>query len=392
MRNINYFNPTILHYGWGRVSEVGKVVAKYGKKCLMVTGSGASLETLREKVTMLCQEAGIEVIRYNGVKANPTTDMINEGTKIALDNNVDVVLGLGGGSPIDAAKAIAVGATHEGEAWDYRIDPFGKNKSKPIEDKLLPVITLTTTAGTGTEVTLVSVITNSAENLKYALAGPLLYPKESIVDPELTLTVPPHITASTGFDAFCHNFESLLNKNASPYTDIHALEGIRLVIKYLSIAIKDGSNREAREALSWANTLGGYSITNAGTTLPHGIGMAIGGNAPHIAHGEALAIMYPEINRWTWKHAVSQYATVGRMLNPDLKQESDERAAESACDEMDKFQKDIGMWMNLKDKGVSENILNDISKDNFQLPDYTVHPIVPTTDDVMDLLKKNYDR
>lgn len=202
---------------------------------------------------------------------------------------------------------------------------------------------MTTTAGTGTEVTLVSVITNSAENLKYALANRLLYPRVSIVDPELTLTVPPHITASTSFDAFCHNFESLLNKNASPYTDMHALEGIRLVIKYLPMAVKDGSNREAREALSWVNTLGGYSLTNAGTTLPHGIGMAIGGNQPHIAHGEALAIMYPEINRWTWKYAIPQYAKVGRMFNPDLKKESDERAAESACNEMDKFLKDIGL-------------------------------------------------
>lgn len=290
------------------------------------------------------------------------------------------------------AKAINVGATHEGEAWDYRIDPFGKNKSKQIEDKLLPLITLTTTAGTGTEVTAVSVITNSAENLKYALADHHLYPKISIVDPELTLTLPPHITASTGFDVFCHCFESLLNKNASSYTDMQALKGISLVIKYLPIVLKEGSNKEAREALSWANTLGGYSIANAGTTLPHGIGMAIGGNAPHIAHGEALAIMYPEINRWTWKHAISQYATVGRMFNPKLENVPDEIAAESACDEIDKFLKDIGMWMNLKSKGVSEKALESILEDTFKLPDYTVHPKVPTRNDVKELLKINYDR
>ena len=392
MRDINYYNPTDIRFGWGRISEVGEVVAKYGKKYLMVTGSGSSLESLREKVTMLCQEAGIEVIRYNGVKANPTTDMVNEGTKVAINNNVDAVLGVGGGSPIDTAKAIAVGATHEGEAWDYRVDPFGKNKSKPIEDKLLPIITVTTTAGTGTEVTLVSVITNSAENLKYALADRLLYPNVSIVDPELTLTVPPHITASTGFDAFCHSFESFTNVNANDYTDLHALKSIKLVIKYLPIAIKDGSNREAREALSWANTLGGYSITNAGTTLPHGIGMAIGGNAPYISHGEALAIMYPEINRWTWKHAISQYATVGRMFNPDLKKESDERAAESACDEMDKFLKEIGLWICFKDKNVAESDLKAIADDTLELPDYMVHPRVGKYEDFFELIKKSYSR
>ena len=392
LRYINYYNPTNLIFGWGRLKEIGEVVAKYGTKCLMVTGKSSSLEPLRKKITKLCKEESVEIKIYNGVKANPTTDMVNEGTKIALDNNIDVVLGVGGGSPIDTAKAIAVGATHDGEAWDYRVDPFGENKSKPIEDKLLPIITLTTTAGTGTEVTLVSVITNSAENLKYALADRLLYPKVSIVDPELTLTVPPHITASTGFDAFCHSFESTININANDYIDSHALESIKLVIKYLPIAIKDGSNKEAREALSWANTLGGYSITNAGTTLAHGIGMAIGGNAPHISHGEALAIMYPEINRWTWKHAISQYATVGRLFNPDLEKESDEVAAEKACDEMNKFIKEIGMWMSFEDKNVPESKLKAFADDTLKLPDYSVHPRVGTLEDFYNLIKKSYRR
>ncbi|MCG3221078.1 MAG: iron-containing alcohol dehydrogenase, partial [Candidatus Heimdallarchaeota archaeon] len=164
------------------------------------------------------------------------------------------------------------------------------------------------------------------------------------------------------------------------------------LIKYLPKAIKDGANREAREALSWANTLGGYSINAAGVTLPHGIGMAIGGNAPHIAHGETLAIMYPAINRWTWKHAIPKYAKVGRMFNPALKEETDKVAAEKACEEMEKFLKEIGLWMSLKDKNVSEETLKDIVKDTFTLPDHTVHPIVPTADDVMDLLKMSYER
>lgn len=392
MRNINYYNPTDIKFGWGRVKETGVVVSKYGKKCLMVADSGSSLEPIREKIVKICQDAGIDVIRYNGVKPNPTTDMVNEGTKLAIENNVDVILGVGGGSPIDTAKAIAVGATHEGEAWDYRVDPFGENKSKPIEDKLLPVITITTTAGTGTEVIFISVITNKNEKLKYALADKYLYPKASIIDPELTLTVPPHVTASTGFDAFCHCFESTINKYANDYTDSHAWEGIRLVIKYLPIAIKDGSNKEARVALSWANTLGGYSNANAGTTLPHGIGMAIGGNAPHIAHGEALAIMYPEINRWTWKHSIPQYATVGRMFNPDLNDTSDENAAESACDEMDKFLKEIGMWICFKDKNVPESDLKAIADDTLKLPDYLVHPRVGNHDDFYELIKKSYNR
>jgi alcohol dehydrogenase class IV len=314
--------------------------------------------------------------------------MVNDGTEIAKKNDVDVILGVGGGSPIDVAKAISVGVTHDGEAWDYRIID-----GKPIEDKLLPIIAVTTTAGTGTEVTPVSVITNPAIHLKYALADKLLCPNVAIIDPELTKTMPAHITAATGWDAFCHSFESYTSHtSACDFVDMHALEGMSLVINYLPIAMKDGQNRQAREALHWANTLGGLSISNAGVTLPHGIGMAIGGNASHIHHGEALALVYPEINRWTWKYKIKKYADVGRLFNPTLKDEPDKVAAEKACDEMDNFLREIGMWMSFKDKNVPKSALNDIGKDTFKLPDYENHAKVATADDVMDLLKKSYDR
>ena len=388
MKRFNYYNSTDIRFGWGRAEETGEIISEYGKKCLMVTGSGNSLEPIRDKIANLCQEKGINVIRYNGVSTNPTTDMVNAGTEIAKNNDVDIILGVGGGSPIDVAKAISVGVTHDGEAWDYRIID-----GKPIEDKLLPIIAVTTTAGTGTEVTPVSVITNPAIHLKYALADKLLYPNVAIIDPELTITVPAHITAATGWDAFCHSFESYTSHtSACDYVDMHALESMRLVINYLPIAMKDGQNRQAREALHWANTLGGLSISNAGVTLPHGMGMAIGGNASHIHHGEALALVYPEINRWTWKYKIKKYANVGRLFNPALKDKPDKVAAEKACDEMDNFLREIGMWMSFKDKNVPKSTLNDIGKDTFKLPDYKNHAKVATADDVMDLLKKSYDR
>ena len=389
MRNINYYSPSRILFGWGRISEVGDIVANFGKRCLMVTvKTFPALEPVFEKIKKLCSEAGVEVFHFEGVQPNPTTDNVNAGVKMGMKNKVDVVLGVGGGSSIDAAKCISVGLTHEGEAWDYRVID-----GKPIEDILLPIIAVSTTAGTGAEVTAAAVVSKTDIHLKYALYDTLLCPTVGIVDPELTLTLPPHITASTGWDAFCHSFEAYThNANSSDYVDMHTLEGIRLIIKYLPIAIKDGQNREAREALHWANTLGGLANLNSGVTLPHGMGMAIGGSAPHIAHGEALAIMYPAINRWTWKKSIKEYATVGRLFNSDLKEVSDEVAAEKGCDEMDKFLKEIGMWMSFKNKNVSENTLKDISIDTFKLPDYTNHAIVPKSDDVMDLLKKSYDR
>ncbi len=393
MRKIEYHNPSIIRCNWGGISEVGSVVANYGKKCLMVTVKPfPALEPLFEKIKKLCKEAGVEIYHFDGVVPNPTTDCIDAGTKMGEENQVDVILGVGGGSSMDAAKCISVGITHEGNAWDYRVDPFGKNKSKPVEDKLLPIVAVTTTAGTGAEVTAAAVLTKTDAHLKYALWDRLLCPTVAIVDPQLTITMPTHVTASTGWDSFCHSFESYIGKGASDYSEMHSLKGIELVIKYLPTALKEPTNREAREGMSWANTLGGLAITTAGVTLPHGMGMAIGGTAPYVTHGEALAILYPEINRWTWKHAIPQYAVIGRMFNPALKNESDEVAAEKACDEMDKFLKKIGMWMSFKDKNVPEDLLDQIAQDNFELPDYLNHPIEVNLEKTKELLRKSYSR
>ncbi|MHA1729377.1 MAG: iron-containing alcohol dehydrogenase [Promethearchaeota archaeon] len=387
MKNFVYYQPTNIIFGWGLVNVIGKVIANLGKKCLLVTVKPfPALEPVFEKIKELCKNENVEIFHFDGVIPNPTTDCVNLGTTMAEENQIDVVLGVGGGSSIDVGKAISVGVTHEGEAWDYSV------YQKPIEDKLLPIVAVTTTAGTGSEVTPVSVITNPYIPFKSALFSKLLCPKISIVDPELTVTLPPHITASTGFDAFAHSFESTLHVSSGEYTDMIALKSMELIIKYLPTAIKDGSNREAREAVSWANTLGGLAIANAGTTLPHGIGMAIGGNAPYVMHGEALAIMYPEINRFTWNSAITQYASVGRLFNQDLKNLPDEEAAEKSVDEMDKFLKKIGMWMSFKDKDVPESKLEDIIESSFKLGDYQAHPKVANKEEMTELIKKSYSR
>jgi alcohol dehydrogenase len=388
MREFNFYNPTRIRFGWGRVDEIGNVVKRNGKKCLLVTVKPSStLKPLFEKVIKLCEEEGVEVIHFDGVIPNPTDQCVNLGSKLATDNEVDIILGVGGGSSIDTAKGIAVGATHKEDVWNYRLG------QKRIESaKVLPIIAVPTTAGTGAEVTNMAVIENSEEHFKSALADWSLNPKISVVDPELTSTVPPHITASTGFDAFSHSFEPFINRDASDFIDLYALDSLKKIIKYLPIATKDRLNREAREALSFAATLGGLCISNIGTTLPHGIGMAIGGHIPDIIHGESLAMVYPEINRWTWKQAIEKYALVARLFNPKLEGEPDESAAEKCCDEINSFLKDIGLWMSLKDKFVPKDKLEDITRDALKLRNYTLHPKVASFEDVNNILKRSYSR
>ena len=388
MRNFNYYQPTEIRFGCGRVSEASEVVAKFGKRCLLVTVPVfAAIEPAVEEVKASLTKAGVEVAHFDGVVPNPTTESITAGTKIAKAHKANVVLGLGGGSSMDSAKAIAVEASHKGTCWDY----LWFSETQPTQ-KTLPVIAITTTSGTGSQVTQVAVVTNTEKRDKSAIYNPIVYPRVSIVDPELMLTVPEHVTASTGFDVFCHAFETYIHPNASPYTDMMAKEAIQVVVKYLPVVVKDGANLEARTAMAWADTLAGLCIANAGVTLPHGMGMAIGGMYPHVMHGEALAVTYPDFMRYTHPSAIERFATVARIFNSALESESDETAAEKSCEELDKFLKEIGMWLTLDGLKVPENELPQLAKHCLVLPDYKNNPKVATLEDVGELLKLSFRR
>ncbi|UCF44170.1 MAG: iron-containing alcohol dehydrogenase [Planctomycetota bacterium] len=388
MKNFNYYQPTEIRFGCGRLGEVGEVVAKFGKRCLLATVPAfAALEPVFDKVKASLAEAGVEVAHFDGVVPNPTTESITAGAKAAKAHKADVVLGLGGGSSMDSAKAIAVEASHKGTCWDY----LWFSETQPTA-KTLPIIAVTTTSGTGSQVTQVAVVTNTEKRDKSAIYNPIVYPRVSIVDPELMLTVPEHVTASTGFDVLCHAFETYIHPNVSPYTDIIAEEAMRLVVKYLPVVVKDGANIEARTAMAWADTLAGLCIANAGVTLPHGMGMAIGGMYPHVMHGEALAVTYPEFMRYTHTSAIKQFATLGRIFNSALESESDEASAEKSCEEMDKFLKEIGMWLTLDGLKVPEDELPQLAEQCLVLPDYKSNPKVASLEDVGEILKSSYKR
>jgi alcohol dehydrogenase class IV len=287
---------------------------------------------------------------------------------------------------MDSAKAIAVEATHEGSCWDYL---FFKT---PPTEKTLPVVAVTTTSGTGSQVTQVAVVTNTAERCKSALYNSLIYPRAAIVDPELMVSLPPYMTACTGWDAFTHAFESYLHVGGSPYTDTLALEAITLIASCLPAAVKDGKDLEARGAMAWADTLAGLCIANAGVTLPHGIGMAISGLQPHIAHGEALAVTYPAFTRYTYPTAVERFATVGRILDPSLANEPDESAAKASCAAIDAFLKEIGLWLCFECLKFPKTELRELAKASMVLPDYKNNPRVATEAEILSILEESYQR
>jgi alcohol dehydrogenase class IV len=333
----------------------------------------------------LLTEAKIPFAHFDGVIPNPTCDVVSAGARMARDFKADIVLGVGGGSSMDTAKAIAVEATHPGRAWDYLFF----RESQPT-GKTLPIVAVTTTSGTGSHVTQVAVITNPEEKNKSALFHPLLYPRTSIVDPELMRSVPGRVTATTGFDVFAHAFESFINPNGSPYTDLMALEALAIVARHLPSAVKDGTDLEAREQMAWADTLAGLCIANSGVTLPHGIGMAIGGLYPHVAHGEALAVVYPAILRYSFRAAPAKFAAVGRILDKRIAAETGLKAAEKSCAAIERFMKKIGMDLRLRDLHVPEDELAALAIQSLVLPDYRNHPKVATLDEVARILGESH--
>ena len=387
MKSFTYFQPTEIRFGRGRLDDVGQKVAEYGKRCLIVTvPSFSTLEPVLMRVESSLQEAGLTWTHFDGVVPNPTTDCVTAGANIAKEFHADVILGVGGGSSMDTAKAIAVEATHPGTAWDYLFFKI------PPTEKTLPVIAVSTTSGTGSQVTQVAVMTETKTKTKSAIFNTVIYPKVAIVDPDLMETVPAHITASTGFDAFCHAFESYLHPAASPYTDRMALEAIELVAKFLPVVVENGKDKEGREAMAWADTLAGLCIANAGVTLPHGIGMTISGYCPQIMHGEALAVTYPEFTRFTYPFSIPQFATIGRIFNPALQDDSDEQAAAEACEALDKFLQKIGMWLSLKNLGAKMEEVSSIADNSRVLPDYKNNPRIASRDEIFEMLQKSFTR
>ncbi len=383
MKSFTYHQTTQIIFGSGQVKCLPDQAKLFGNRALLVTTPATipELAAQYDFVKGLLTEAGITVAHFDGVIPNPTIGSIADGAAMAKDMNADLIIGLGGGSSMDSAKAISVEATHPGSCWDYLF-----YKDQPDPKKLLPVIAVSTTSGTGSQVTQVAVVTNPTVRDKSALYNNILYPQVCIIDPELMLTVPKFVTACTGFDVFCHAFESLIHPNNAAYVNMMAWEAISLVIENLPGLLDDLTNLEAREKIAWADTLAGLCIANAGVTLPHGMGMAIGGMYPHIAHGEALAIVYPAFTRFTHDHAERKFAKLARFLNTDLISLPDDEAAKQSFSEINIFLETIRLNQKLSDVKVPENELDALAVQCMVLPDYKGNPRVATADEMRELV------
>lgn len=305
----DYFVPTKILFGKGQLLNLHSQKLP-GKKALIVISSGKSTRSngYLSRVEEQLDLAGVSHAVFDKILPNPIKSHVMEGAALARSEGCDFVVGLGGGSSIDAAKAIAVMATNEGDYWDYISG--GSGQRKPVLNDPLPIVAITTTAGTGTEADPWTVTTKEDTNEKIGFGYEKTFPLLSIVDPDLMLTVPPHLTAYQGFDALFHSTEGYLAKTADPISDLFALKAIELVGKSLAKAVADGTNEAARADVALANTLSGMVESLSSCTSEHSLEHTLSAFHHELPHGAGLIM----ISKAYYTHFANTHACDERMI------------------------------------------------------------------------------
>lgn len=318
----SYFLPVHIQFGWDKVDSVASFAKPYGNKALIVTGrTSAKKSGLYDRVTAKLDAAHIEHVLFDQVDANPLTTTALDGAALAKSESCDMVVAIGGGSIMDCAKGIAFMAVNEGDINDYIFN-------RKISDKALPLIVIPTTCGTGSEGNGFGVLTNPETGDKKSLRCNAIVPKVSIVDPAVMGTMPPHVLASVGFDALCHNIEAYTSKTAQPFTDALAHYAVTLLAQYLvplykhvkamaegkSAVLNETQLTKAWESVTLASTIGGMVINTAGVTLAHGMEHPASG-LKDITHGVGLAVIEPVAVEYTWSANPDKFGALARIFN-----------------------------------------------------------------------------
>lgn len=289
-QNYDQYIPTHILFGAGQLNNL-HTHRMPGKKALIIISNGKSTRVngYLTRTENELHQAGVETVVFDGVAPNPTVANADAGAAAARVNECDFLVALGGGSVMDCSKAIALMATNDGELWDYV--PIGSGKGIPLTSKPLPILAITTTAGTGSETDGCGVITKEATNEKAFIMHPSLFPVLAVVDSELMFSVPPQFTAFQGFDALFHSIEGFIAASANLASDMNAREAIRNIAEYLPRAVKDGMDLDARTRVAFANTLSGAVMTLTLLTSEHGLEHALSAYHPNLPHGAGLIMI-----------------------------------------------------------------------------------------------------
>lgn len=288
--NFSFYNPTRILFGAGELNNLHKQTMP-GKKALLLISNGKSTKvngSLDRTIEQL-EKAGIEYAIFDKIMENPYRSVVMEGAAFAKENTCDFILALGGGAVLDASVAIAAMATNPGDLWDYVFG--GTGKAMPLKNPGLPIVTIATTSGTGSEINCWGVISNPDTNEKIGFGAPELTPVLAIVDPELMRTVPAKYTAYQGFDALFHNTEVMISNGVNILSEAIALSAIENITKYLPRAVRDGNDMEARERVAYGSTMAGITMQLTSTTAEHSMEHSMSAYHHNLPHGAGLIMI-----------------------------------------------------------------------------------------------------
>ncbi len=355
-------------HGVGALSSLADSLKELGvSKPLIVTDPGVVNAGLLDQVTAKLKEAGIPYGVFDGVVPNPYVETVGEGTKAYKDNGCDGLIGLGGGSSMDTAKGVGVEVTHEGDVL------YWEAAKRDLENRIAPLITIPTTAGTGSEITVWAVITDGKRKYKFNVGGPLMSPHIAIVDPVLHMSMPPLVTAGTGMDALCHAIECYTCHFAQPHTDAAALLAIEYCAKYLRRAVGNGEDMEARYYMAMAAHLAGISYGTESAGAVHALTQTLGGIHPEIHHGPAVGATLGAFMEYNWIGRPSKFRRVAEAMGVEVGGLSDREACLLGAEAVYELAEDIDM-PSLSDLGVSEEEISKLAQEAYNDPQTEGNP------------------
>jgi len=354
-----FYAPGKIIFGPGSLNQVGAEAKRLGSKALVVLGRSAMRKSgALDRLTHLLTENNLEYIIYENIPSDPTVETVDDGANLARKGSCNLLIALGGGSVLDTGKAISAMVTNEGSVADYQEI---EGKGRKFQHKPIPFIAIPTTSGTGSEATRNAVITNTKLGLKKSIRDPWLLPEVALVDPELTLSLPPYITAVCGGDALTQCIESFLGKKNQEITDILALHAIGLIGKSLVKAVKEGKNLEARKDMAIAALLSGLCLSNSGLGAAHALSHPLGVYYK-IPHGLSCAVLLPYVMEFNLPVVTKKLAKIAESLGENISLLSEMEAAQRAVEKIKEILSQAGIKSNLSEWEIKKEDFSQVIK------------------------------
>ncbi|MFS0646800.1 iron-containing alcohol dehydrogenase [Siminovitchia sp. 179-K 8D1 HS] len=380
---LNTFNcATEIFFGCKSIQKIPDIISReHFKRVMIVCDEGIENAQILDRILEQVQKSGVECIVFSNIEANPSVTTVDAGMQVCTEFNPDVLIGLGGGSPIDVAKAIGVIATNGGSITDYEgIDKF--------ENQSLPLLAIPTTAGTASEVTIFTVITDTQTEYKLTVGGRKLAARWAIVDPELTLTLPPKLTAATGLDALVHAIESYTSKMSYALTEALALESIRSISSSLRQAVYAGDNIQARVAMMYGSLVAGLAFNNTRLGNVHAMSHPLSAKY-HVPHGIANSILLPYVMEFNLPACPEKFADIAKAMGENIStSQTLMENAYKAVNAVKQLSKDLKIPANFSDYNIDRRNIALMAKDAMKSGNILVNPRKTNIEDIKLLFEK----